>query len=95
MAKTDDEIQWALGYSNAVFLALKTYLETLSSRKRKRYISNFKVNCQQLRKLLHRQHPDPEQMLRGFDFAAEGLTKTDKEWQTFFEEGLRKLLPPE
>ena len=90
--KIDNEIQWALGYSNAILLALKTHLETLPSWKRKRYIKTYKSNCQQLRELLHRQHPDPEQMLLGFDFAAEGLTKTDKEWQTLLEEGLRDLL---
>ena len=89
--KMNNEIQWALGYSNAVLLALKTYLETLPPRKRKKYISDYKINCQQLRELLHRQHPDPEQMLLGFDFAAQGLTVTDKEWQIVLEEGLRDL----
>ena len=90
--KRSNEVEWAIGYSNAIFLALKTHLETLPSRKREKFVSDYKVNCERLREILHLQHPDPEQMLLGFDFAAEGLTVTDKEWQTLLDQSLRDPL---
>ena len=88
MAKADVEyVEYQAGYSNALLVALKTYLETLNPTQKAAFDDAFQRNCNNARLariVLYSSQPETctEDFLKGFDLASQALLSDDDETTT-------------